>query len=130
MRRRRPRDAGYATVEAALAIPSLVLFTVALAGILTGLATQIRCVDAARLGARAAARGEPAAQIQGAVTQAAPGSSIHITTENGLIHVSVAAPVAAMPLLRAFTVHAEAYEADEATLEGGEEPHAAAEPRP
>ncbi|MEY9927108.1 hypothetical protein ABH926_001733 [Catenulispora sp. GP43] len=118
----RQPDAGYATVEAALAIPSLVLFTVALAGILAGLATQIRCVDAARLGARAAARGEPAAAVQTAVARAAPGATVRITTEDGLIRVSVAAPVAGLPMLRAFTVHAEAYEADEATVgdEGGE----------
>jgi Flp pilus assembly protein TadG len=119
MRRRGRSDAGYATVEAALAIPSLLLFAVALAGVLTGVATQIRCVDAARLGARAAARGEPATDIETAVTRAAPGSSVHVTTEDGLIHVSVAAPVAALPMLRAFTVHAEAFEADEAAV-GGE----------
>ena len=133
MRRRRQSDAGYATVEAALAIPTLVLFTVALAGILAGLSTQIRCVDAARLGARAAARGEPAAEIQTAVSRAAPGSSMHISTEDGLVHVTVAAPVAAVPMLRAFTVHAEAYEADEtgeATLggENSEDSHAGTEP--
>lgn len=117
MRRRRPRDAGYATVEAALAIPSLLLLTLALAGVLTGLATQIRCVDAARLAARATARGESPTQVKAAVTRSAPDSSVHIATENGLIHVSVSAPVAAVPLLHAFTVHAEAYEADEATTE-------------
>jgi len=116
------RDAGYATVETALAIPSLVLLTLALAGVLAGMATQIRCVDAARLGARAAARGEPKEEVETAVTRAAPGSSVHITTEDGLVHVSVAARVAEVPMLRAFTVHAEAYEADEATR-GGEEPH-------
>ena len=127
MRRRRPRDAGYATVEAALAIPSLVLFTVALAGILAGMATQIRCVDAARLGARAVARGEPAADVESAVTRAAPGSSVHISTEDGLIRVSVSAPAAAVPVLEAFTVHAEAYEANEATV-GGEDSDA--EPGP
>lgn len=124
MRRRRQPDAGYATVEAALAIPSLVLFAVALAGVLTGVATQIRCVDAARLGARAAARGEPATDVQTAVTRAAPGSSVHVTTEDGLIHVSVAAPVAELPMLRAFTVHAEAYEADEAAVGGDMDPAA------
>jgi len=119
MRRRRPGDAGYATVEAALAIPSLLLFTVALAGILVGIATQIRCVDAARLAARATARGEPTADVEKAVTRAAPNSSVHITTADGLIRVTVTAPVAEVPLLRAFTVHADAYEADEATV-GGE----------
>jgi hypothetical protein len=119
MRRRRPSDAGYATVEAALAIPSLLLFTVALAGILVGIAMQIRCVDAARLAARATARGELPAEVEKAVARAAPGSSAQITTEDGLIHVTVTAPVAEAPLLRAFTVHADAYEADEAAL-GGE----------
>lgn len=121
--RQRPRDAGYATVEAALAIPSLVLLAVALAGVLAGMATQIRCVDAARLGARAAARGEPEGDVEKAVSRAAPGSSVRIATEDGLVHVSVAAPVAEVPLLRTVTVHAEAYEADEASL-GGEDPHA------
>ena len=113
MRRPGQPDAGYATVEAALAIPTLVLFTVALAGVLAGLVTQIRCVDAARLGARAAARGEPASAVQTAVARAAPGSTVRVTTADGLIRVVVAAPVAGLPLLRAFTVHAEAYEADE-----------------
>ncbi|MBS2531304.1 hypothetical protein KGQ20_00820 [Catenulispora sp. NF23] len=114
---RRPPDAGYATVEAALAIPSLLLLTLALAGVLAGMATQIRCLDAARLAARATARGESPAEVKAAVTRAAPDSSVHITTENGLIHVSISAPVAAVPLLHAFTVHAEAYEADETTTE-------------
>jgi len=117
MHRRRRQDAGYATVEAALAIQSLVLFTMALAGVLTGLATQIRCLDAARLGARAAARGESATEVQAAVGRAMPGASVHIGTEDGLIRVTVTAPVADVPLLRAFTAHADAYEADEATDE-------------
>ncbi|MFD0639209.1 TadE family type IV pilus minor pilin [Catenulispora yoronensis] len=69
---RPPRDAGYATVETALAIPSLVLLTLALAGVLAGLAAQIRCVDAARLGARAAARGEPPDAVRAAIARASP----------------------------------------------------------
>ena len=127
MHRRKRQDAGYATVEAALAIPSLVLFTVALAGVLTGLATQIRGIDAARLGARAAARGESATEVQTAVGRALPGASVHIGTEDGLIRVTVTAPVAEVPLLRAFTVHADAYEADEATV-GSEDTHADPDP--
>jgi hypothetical protein len=119
MRRRRPSDAGYATVEAALAIPSLLLFTMALAAILVGIATQTRCVDAARLAARATARGELPADVEKAVARAAPGSSARITATDGLIHVMVTAPVAEVPLLRAFTVHADAYETDESAV-GGE----------
>lgn len=125
----RPGDAGYATVEAALAIPSLLLFTVALAGILVGIATQIRCVDAARLGARATARGEPPADVEKAVARAAPGSSAQITAKDGLVQVTVTAPVAEVPLLRAFTVHADAYEADE-TAVGGENSDATGTPGP
>jgi hypothetical protein len=116
---RRPRDAGYATVEAALAIPSLLLFTLALAGVLAGIATQIRCVDAARIGARAAARGEPPAEVRAAVARASPDSTVRVAKDDGLVHVTVTAPVAAAPMLRAFTVHAEAVEADEAALGAG-----------
>lgn len=120
---RAPRDSGYATVETALAIPSLVLLTLALAGILAGMATQIRCVDAARLGARAAARGEPPDAVRAAVARASPDGAVRISNDAGLIHVSVSAPIAPLSLLRAFTVRAEAVEADEATVsEDGESP--------
>jgi Flp pilus assembly protein TadG len=120
---RPPRDAGYTTVETALAVPSLILLVLALAGILAGMAAQIRCVDAARLGARAAARGEPPDAIRAAVARAAPDSDVRIGDDGGLIHVSVSAPVASLSLLRAFTVHAEAVEADEAAIgEAGQTP--------
>jgi Flp pilus assembly protein TadG len=108
------RDAGYTTVETALAIPSLILLVLALAGILAGMAAQIRCVDAARLGARAAARGEPPDAVRAAVARASPDSHVDISNAAGLIHVAVSAPVASVSLLHAFTVHAEAVEADEA----------------
>ncbi|NUR58677.1 MAG: pilus assembly protein [Catenulispora sp.] len=116
-----PRDAGYTTVETALAIPSLILLVLALAGILAGMAAQIRCVDAARLGARAAARGEPPDAIRAAVARASPDSQVGISDTAGLVHVTVSAPVASVSLLHAFTVHAEAVEADEAaaTESGG-----------
>ncbi|MFE3672189.1 TadE family type IV pilus minor pilin, partial [Streptomyces goshikiensis] len=63
-RRRRERmglaaDRGYVTAEAALVIPALVLFAALLVWALMAAAAQIRCVDAARAGARAAARSEP-----------------------------------------------------------------------
>ena len=59
MRTGRRRERGTATAELAVALPSLVLvLAVALAAVDLGLA-QVRCVDAARLGARLLARGEP-----------------------------------------------------------------------
>ena len=67
-------------------------------------------------GSTRAARGESAAQVETAVSRAMPGDSVHIATEDGLIHATVTAPAAEVPLLRSFTVHAESYEADEAAL--------------
>ncbi|MYV51457.1 hypothetical protein GT042_02815, partial [Streptomyces sp. SID3212] len=55
-------DRGSVTVEAAMAVPALVAFTLALVWALTAASAQIRCVDAARAGARAAARSEPEAE--------------------------------------------------------------------
>lgn len=50
------RDRGSVTAEAAMVIPVLLLFALALVWALMAAAAQIRCVDAARTGARAAAR--------------------------------------------------------------------------
>ncbi|MEU1130279.1 TadE family type IV pilus minor pilin, partial [Streptomyces sp. NPDC005900] len=57
-RRREPRarDQGFVTAEAAVVLPTLVLFTMALVWTLLAVCAQIQCVDAARAGARAAAR--------------------------------------------------------------------------
>ena len=54
---------GSATAELATGLPALVL-SAGLAVWLVGVATtQLRCLDAARAGARAAARGEPVAAV-------------------------------------------------------------------
>ncbi|MET9110719.1 TadE family type IV pilus minor pilin, partial [Streptomyces zhihengii] len=52
-------DRGSVTAEAAVALPALVAFALALVWALMAAAAQIQCVDAARAGARAAARSEP-----------------------------------------------------------------------
>lgn len=52
-------DSGAVTVEAAIALGSLVAFLALALGALTAMAAQVRCVDAARELARLAARGEP-----------------------------------------------------------------------
>ncbi|MER7400876.1 TadE family type IV pilus minor pilin, partial [Streptomyces sp. NPDC000151] len=53
-------DRGMVTAEAAVVIPTLVLFVAMLLWGLMAACAQIQCVDAARAGARAAARSEPA----------------------------------------------------------------------
>ncbi|MFL5912182.1 MAG: TadE family type IV pilus minor pilin [Gaiellaceae bacterium] len=60
------------TAETAVAFPALVVvLAVALWGV-SAAAAQVACVDAARAGARAAARGEPPAAVRDAVLRAAP----------------------------------------------------------
>lgn len=88
MTRRRPPERGAATAELAVALPSLVLvLAVALAAVDLGLA-QVRCVDAARLGARLMARGEPHGAVMREVLRAAPGGA-EVALDTGGGHVTV-----------------------------------------
>ena len=94
-------ERGAATAELAVALPALVLvLAVALAAVDLGLA-QVRCVDAARVGARLLARGEPEGAALGEVRAAAPaGARISVTTDRGRVTVSVTGrvPAALRPL--------------------------------
>ncbi|MCX5013143.1 pilus assembly protein [Streptomyces sp. NBC_00555] len=90
---RKRRDRGYVTAEAALVIPALVLFAALLVWALMAAAAQIRCVDAARAGARTAARSEPAEVAVAAARAAAPsGARVELEREGDLWRVRVAAP--------------------------------------
>ncbi|MFF9983036.1 TadE family type IV pilus minor pilin [Streptomyces erythrochromogenes] len=87
------RDRGYVTAEAALVIPALVLFAASLVWALMAAAGQIRCVDAARAGARAASRSEPAEVAVAAAREAAPpGARVEVERVGDLWRVRVAAP--------------------------------------
>jgi hypothetical protein len=76
--RRRATDAGYTTVEAAVALPALVLVSPMLLWAELVGSAKVRCVEAAR----AAARGDPAAAALG---QAAvpPGASVSVSAAGG-----------------------------------------------
>ncbi|MFA7762192.1 TadE family type IV pilus minor pilin [Streptomyces sp. NPDC048723] len=85
-------DRGYVTAEAALVIPALVLFAALLVWALMAAAAQIRCVDAARAGARAAARSELLEVAEAAARAAAPpGARVELEREGDLWRVKVAA---------------------------------------
>lgn len=76
-------DAGMVTAELALALPALVVvMTVCLAG-LGAVIDQVRCVDAARLAARAAARGDSPPTVQADARRAAPAGAAVIVTSVG-----------------------------------------------
>ncbi|MFJ5549285.1 TadE family type IV pilus minor pilin [Streptomyces sp. NPDC093225] len=86
-------DRGYVTAEAALVLPALVLFAALLVWALMAAAAQIRCVDAARAGARAAARSEPPAAAVAAARAAAPeGARVELVRDGDLWRVRVEAP--------------------------------------
>ena len=93
MRSRRGAERGAATAELAVALPSLVIvLAVALAAVDLGLA-QVRCVDAARLGARLLARGEPQGESLSEARAAAPADArISVTTSGSRVSVVVTAP--------------------------------------
>ncbi|MBB4982060.1 MULTISPECIES: TadE family type IV pilus minor pilin [Streptomyces] len=115
----RRSDRGFVTVEAAMVLPVLALFTVTLLWALAAAAAQIRCVDAARAGARAAARSEPVASAEAAARAAAPeGARVSVVREGELWRVTVEAS-APGPRGMGVTLRADASALAEDTLGGG-----------
>ncbi|WP_280514399.1 TadE family type IV pilus minor pilin [Streptomyces bicolor] len=91
-------DQGFVTAESAVVLPVLVMFAMALVWGLLVVAAQIQCVDAARTGARAAARQDPAEAVIEVAREAAPrGATVTVGREGDEIRVVV---VAKPPLLR------------------------------
>ena len=82
-----------ATVELAVAMPSVLLVLgLSLAALSAG-ADQVRCVDAARAAARLAARGEPSSRaVAAAEALAPPGSEVRVTAGPTEVTVAVTAP--------------------------------------
>ena len=93
-------DRGAVTVEAAIAVGTLVLATLTAVGSVAAVATSVRCTDAARELARLAARGEPD-RARAVATQIAPtGALIELTTRGDEVVAEVSAsPVAPLPVL-------------------------------
>jgi hypothetical protein len=116
-------DRGSVTAEAAVAVPALVMFTMGLVWALMAASAQIQCVDAARAGARAAARSEPRNAAVAAARSAAPsGSAVTLTRNGDLWRVRVEADTPG-PGALALTLSAEAAALAEDTV--GQEPKAA-----
>lgn len=87
-------EQGAATAELAVAVPSLVLvLALSLAALDLGIA-HVRCVDAARVGARLLARGEPTGPALEEVREAAPRSArVEVGRSRGHVTVTVTARV-------------------------------------
>lgn len=106
-------DRGFVTAESAVVLPVLVVFATALVWGLLVMAAQIQCVDAARTGARAAARQDPADAVLEVTRATAPrGAEVTVSREGDQVRVVV---VAKPPALRGlpFEVREEAVAAAE-----------------
>ncbi|MFB9488486.1 TadE family type IV pilus minor pilin [Nonomuraea dietziae] len=93
-RRPRPKGTrasrGSVTAETAAVLPALMVVLAAALWAVTVVNAHLRCVDAARAGARAAARGEPIAKVQELTrTVAPPGAQVEIRRGADMTRVQV-----------------------------------------
>ena len=114
-RRRWPgRDRGSFTAELAAGLPALMLLLLAGLTAVGAVTTKTQCVDAAREGALAAARGDSGALAAGRV--APTGAAIGVSTSADLVTVTVTARVGVLGgHLPVITVDARAVAAREPT---------------
>ena len=118
---RQSREAGSATAELALALPTLVLVLTLGVWMQSAVALHARCLDVARAGAPAVARGDPDAQVRGALSADLPaGASVAIGHGGGQVTVTVRAqlraPAGLATLVSAPMVAASASGPDEADI--------------
>lgn len=94
------------TIEAALAIASLVTVLTLCLGAVLCISQQVQCQDAAREAARLVARGDEARAVEVAARVAPPGAHIEVSVEDDLVvaTVSVDAPLLPMVTLSADAV--------------------------
>ncbi|MFF3938281.1 TadE family type IV pilus minor pilin [Streptomyces phaeofaciens] len=85
------------TAESAVVLPVLVAFAMALVWGLLVMAAHLQCVDAARTGARAAARQDPPDAVVALAREAAPGGArVTVSREGDQVRVVVVAKPAVL----------------------------------
>jgi Flp pilus assembly protein TadG len=91
-RRRWPgRDRGSFTAELAAGLPALMLLLMFGLTAVIAVSTRLQCLDAAREGARAAARGDPGPAAS--IRVAPEGSDVRVAIDGEAVTVTVTAPV-------------------------------------
>src|SRR4051812_17400166 len=89
------REAGMVTAETAVVLPVLLLVLAGAVAAVTVVGGQLRCVDAAREGVRAAARGEAPAVVYAIASRAAPSGAVTGVIDAGEeVRVIVSAEIA------------------------------------
>ena len=124
--RRRGADDGAVTAEVALAIPSVLVVLLLAVWVLLSVTAQLRCLDAAHVAARAAARGDGDAAVRVAAARVAPdGASVDVRREKGTVEVQVSAEVrpfaGVLEALPGIRVAGRAVAADEAAVAGADQ---------
>ncbi|EAQ00447.1 hypothetical protein JNB_09749 [Janibacter sp. HTCC2649] len=105
MIRGRRSEGGMVTAEIAVALPALVLVLTLALGAVSVVTDHLRCVDAARVGARLLARGEDAGRVRAEVALQAPEGAV-IGFDVGADAITVNVTAESPPLLRALGVSA------------------------
>jgi len=88
----RPRDAGSATAEFAVALPAVLMLLALLLGAVQMGATQVAAQDAAADAARGLGRGEGFDAVRAWLARQLPGASLAVTHDGDLVCVRVAVP--------------------------------------
>lgn len=108
------REAGSATAETAVALPALLVVLAGALTVLSAVSAQLRCVDAARLAARSAARGDSEEATVRAAREVSPAAVVTVRREGDLVRVRVELGVGPLPgSAGPLTVAAEAAAMDE-----------------
>lgn len=95
-RRRSHHERGAVTAELALVLPAVVMVLLVCCTLGAAVLGQVRCADAARAGARAAAIGEPAAVVLSVARElAGADAEVSIEADGAWVEVVVSRPVAA-----------------------------------
>lgn len=85
---------GSVTAELALCLPAVLLVLLLVVTLGAASVTQLRCTDAARAGARAAALGHSIEQVHQIVAdRAGPDAQVHIEVGTDTVHVHVRRPL-------------------------------------
>lgn len=95
----RDGERGSATAELVVALPAVALLLAVVLVLASSASAQLRCADAARVGARAAALGESAATVTATAARVAgTGARVVLERDGEWITVTVSRPVASGPL--------------------------------
>lgn len=117
------RDTGAVTAELAVVLPAVTLVLAAVLSVGEVVMAKVACVDAARAGARAAARGDDPAAVRlaaSAAAGAADGIEIGMAQTPDVVEVTVSRPVRLLAISPSVQVSARAFAQSEQLRGNGE----------